>query len=251
MNKISVITINFNNFDGLLNTCESVQSQTIKSFEHIIIDGASTDESRQYLKLNRHKFSLVISEPDNGIYDAMNKGIKLSTGDYLIFLNSGDFFNSQCELEFLEDIIDKNNGYNNYFFGVKRGTSYKLIPKDKTLSDIIWIGDTAPHQGTVMARKVFEKIGLYKSCYKIAGDMEFFARSLDYGLKNDFYGNRIIVEMQPGGIGSLDSLRALVEKVTIHVLYVRNKKILARLIQLIINELQKVIRKRFFRYTAS
>ena len=86
----SIITINFNNYGGLKNTIKSVDDQNFKSYEHIIIDGLSNDGSERYLKKFIDKKILI--EEDNGVFDAMNKGINMSRGKYLIFLNSGDFF---------------------------------------------------------------------------------------------------------------------------------------------------------------
>ena len=93
--KLSIVTVNLNNADGLLKTIESVASQTFTDFEYIIVDGASTDESLniicQYENVPMSHFQWI-SEPDSGIYQAMNKGIRMAKGEYLLFLNSGDYF---------------------------------------------------------------------------------------------------------------------------------------------------------------
>ena len=91
MKKLSIITINLNNQSGLIKTIQSVISQTFKDFEWIIIDGDSTDGSKELLKKHIQHFTHCISEKDNGIYNAMNKGIKLAQGEYIYFLNSGDY----------------------------------------------------------------------------------------------------------------------------------------------------------------
>ena len=88
--KLSIITINFNNRNGLEKTIESVTSQTCKDFEWIIIDGGSTDGSRELVEKKQKYITYWCSEPDSGIYNAMNKGIKKAKGDYCFFLNSGD-----------------------------------------------------------------------------------------------------------------------------------------------------------------
>ena len=112
--KLSIITINYNNRDGLQKTIESVVSQSFKDFEWIVIDGGSNDGSRELIERYAESISYWVSEPDKGIYNAMNKGIKASNGDYLLFLNSGD---SLCDeyviadfqkLSFTEDIISGN-----------------------------------------------------------------------------------------------------------------------------------------------
>ncbi|WP_373940767.1 glycosyltransferase [Polaribacter sejongensis] len=88
---ITIITINYNNLLGLKKTMQSVFDQTYKDVEYVIIDGGSTDGSKEYILDNAEKLAYWVSEPDNGIYNAMNKGIAKATGEYLLFLNSGDF----------------------------------------------------------------------------------------------------------------------------------------------------------------
>src|SRR6476661_6946695 len=87
---LSVITINLNNRQGLSDTIKSVSGQTFRDFEFIVVDGDSTDGSKEVIKLNEKIITSSLSEKDSGIYDAMNKGIRRASGDYLLFLNSGD-----------------------------------------------------------------------------------------------------------------------------------------------------------------
>ena len=89
--KLSIITVNRNNAGGLKKTIDSVTAQTYTGFEFIIIDGASEDDSPRIIREHAGRLSYWISEPDNGTYDAMNKGIRAATGEYCLFLNSGDF----------------------------------------------------------------------------------------------------------------------------------------------------------------
>lgn len=88
--KLSIITINFNNRDGLQRTINSVLSQSFKDFEWIVIDGGSTDGSRNLLEIYKKYFSYWCSEPDKGVYNAQNKGISVAKGEYMSFMNSGD-----------------------------------------------------------------------------------------------------------------------------------------------------------------
>ena len=92
---ISIITINYNNKSGLSRTIESVINQTYSNIQYIIIDGASTDGSKKIIKKYEHHISYWISEPDSGIYNAMNKGVDKAVGDYLLFLNSGDYLHGK------------------------------------------------------------------------------------------------------------------------------------------------------------
>ena len=90
MPLISIITVNLNNLEGLKRTMTSVFEQTWQEYEYIIIDGGSTDGSKEYIESFSDKISVWVSEPDAGIYNGMNKGIKVANGEYLLFLNSGD-----------------------------------------------------------------------------------------------------------------------------------------------------------------
>ena len=106
--KLSIITVNLNNKDGLQKTINSIIFQTIKNFEWIVIDGGSTDGSKELIEANKNHITYWVSEQDSGIYDAMNKGIKKAKGDYLLFINSGDYL---CSNDTVERIIsDKNFG---------------------------------------------------------------------------------------------------------------------------------------------
>ena len=101
--KLSIITINYNNLEGLKRTYESVVSQTCQDFEWIIIDGGSTDGSKEFIEEHRDKFAYWCSEPDKGIYNAMNKGISKAKGEYLNFMNSGDEY---ADERVIEEFID-------------------------------------------------------------------------------------------------------------------------------------------------
>ena len=105
---LSVITINYNNYSGLQKTIESVINQTNKKFEYLIIDGGSYDESIAIIESHSNKINYWISEIDNGIYDAMNKGILNSNGDYVLFLNSGDTFYNNNVVEHFYNYIQTN-----------------------------------------------------------------------------------------------------------------------------------------------
>ena len=107
MLKLSIITINYNDVQGLKKTVESVTNQSCKDFEYIVIDGGSTDGSAEYLSIQNDKINYWISEPDHGIYNAMNKGIKKAKGSYFLFLNSGDTLVDDKEI--LNSIISKLN----------------------------------------------------------------------------------------------------------------------------------------------
>ena len=97
--KLSIITINYNNLAGLRKTVESVLAQTYREFEYIVIDGASTDGSAEYVRAQADKLTYWVSEQDTGIYNAMNKGVRAATGEYVLMLNSGDFLVDEYVVE--------------------------------------------------------------------------------------------------------------------------------------------------------
>lgn len=173
MPKISIITINYNNLEGLKKTVSSVLDQSWKDFEYIIIDGASTDGSVEYIKENEDKMDSWVSEPDKGVYQAMNKGIKKSKGEYLLFLNSGDHF-------FNNSVLGNNHKYlknqDIIYFNLQVVENDKNFIKkypDK-LSFSYFVKDTLPHPATFIKKKAFEKTNLYNENLKIAADWKFF-----------------------------------------------------------------------------
>lgn len=177
MPKISIITINYNNLEGLKKTMDSIIGQTWKDFEYIIIDGGSNDGSVQYIESKKESINYWISEPDNGVYHAMNKGISKATGDYLLFLNSGDHLFNKTVLEQYEKFIDLRDiiYFNlNIFDGTK---SYVRQYPEKLLFSYLAY-DTLPHPATFIRRSLFEKVGLYDESYKIVSDWKFFIDSI-------------------------------------------------------------------------
>ena len=133
--KYSIITINYNNRDGLENTIKSVINQTCQDFEYIVIDGGSTDGSVDVINKYADKIDYWISEPDKGIYNAMNKGILRAHGEYLNFMNSGDYFYDNEVLEKMysccvnDMVVGKD-----YHFNSKSNSSFiTIFPKNKTI----------------------------------------------------------------------------------------------------------------------
>lgn len=175
--KLSIITINLNDKDGLLRTIGSVASQTYSDYEFIVIDGNSTDGSKDVLKDYEHVITHSISESDTGIYNAMNKGIKLAKGEYLYFLNSGDelysdsvlaqvFMNPQVASFICGNFYISNKGLLEY------QTSYKERDWTFALYDIY--STYLCHQAFFIRRDNFEKYGMYSEDLKIMSDWELF-----------------------------------------------------------------------------
>ena len=178
--KLSIITINFNNAEGLRKTIESVVSQTFTDYEYIVIDGASTDESVDVIKQYTDKITYWVSEFDKGIYNAMNKGILKAKGEYCLFLNSGDWLVDEdvikdfCNACFKEDIVSGNiflleNEKDNILV---KAVSLENITYDFFMNNIIY------HQSTFIKRSLLMQCGMYSETYKIVSDWEFFIKAL-------------------------------------------------------------------------
>lgn len=172
--KYSIITINFNNCDGLRKTIESVVNQTFQDFEYIIIDGGSTDGSVEIIKEYADKINYWVSEPDKGIYNAMNKGILKAHGEYLNFMNSGDIFNNLNVLTNVAKELKADIGVGSYYKG--NNTSAWYYPYTDATFFHLFKG-TFNHQSSFIKRKLFNNC-LYNENLKIVADWEFFVKKL-------------------------------------------------------------------------
>lgn len=180
--KVSIITINFNNNKGLERTIKSVQSQSYTDIEHIVIDGGSNDGSVDIIKAFEAKISYWVSEPDSGIYNAMNKGIAQAHGDYCLFLNSGDVLCSKnalseiCESNVNSDIVAANLMVDN------TGTITNIPPQEVNLT--YFLNTSLPHPSTMIKTSVLKDLN-YREDYTIVSDWIFFFEALI--LKNSTY----------------------------------------------------------------
>lgn len=202
--KYSIITINYNNKEGLHKTIESVINQTCQDFEYIVIDGGSTDSSIDVIREYADRIDYWVSEPDKGIYNAMNKGILQAHGEYLNFMNSGDCFYDVYVLETILPCLDSDIVLGKSYYD---GGAHGFKKKNITMLDLY--KNTLPHQASFIRRKLF--IGhLYDECYKIVSDWKFFVDALIF--RNVSFRNidRIICLFDHGGISS--KLSELVEK---------------------------------------
>ena len=171
--KISIITVNYNNAEGLRHTLGSTRSQTFSGFEHIVIDGGSTDDSIRVIKENVAGITSWISEPDRGVYEAMNKGIRKAQGQYVLFLNSGDTFVDPHVLKkVLPKLKDKELYYGNLVFSSKDNKFIQEYPS--TLNFEHFLTRSLPHPGTFISRTLFDQLFYYSETYSIVSDWEFF-----------------------------------------------------------------------------
>lgn len=176
---LSIITVNYNNSIGLERTIQSIIPQTYKDFEYLVIDGASNDGSLEVIKKNITAIHFSISEPDTGIYNAMNKGIKASNGEYLLFLNSGDVLNGTTALA---DFISHKNFGGDIIYGDYQFENGEKIFPDQ-LSPLFFFRTSLPHQSTLFKHTVFDVMGLYDEHYTIVSDRALYIK---FFLSNQF-----------------------------------------------------------------
>ncbi len=171
--KISIITINFNNAEGLQRTLESVVNQRFLAYEFVIIDGGSTDGSVAILQQNTSKINFWVSEPDKGIYNAMNKGIRHAKGEYLLFLNSGDELSNENSLFSIhEHLHTEEIIYTDLIIKDQQAKYTKHYP-DK-LSYSHFLVDSLPHPASFIRKNLLEQFGYFDETFKICSDWAFF-----------------------------------------------------------------------------
>jgi len=203
--KLSVITINCNNSNGLYKTVESVYNQRYRHLiQHILIDCGSL-EKQDLRELNK-RFDILISESDKGISDAFNKGLDQCIGDYIVTLNSGDYWyqnTSEILLEYL------NKGYDGLFFNVNihRGNRIQSYKADL---EKIYNKVSVMHCGAILNRQVAKRCGYYSLNFKLAMDYDYLLRFTSQS-KNNISINRTIAIMEDGGISSEKIFRAKFE----------------------------------------
>jgi len=178
--KLSIITINYNNNAGLQRTLKSIDSQTWKEYELVLVDGGSEDGSWETIEgyAEKRPSTKWVSEPDNGIYNAMNKGVNMATGDYCIFMNSGDCFYHEESLSQSMVYID---GQHDIISGkVKTDTFSKRAPRSEEISLAFFVKDSMNHQSTFIRRNLLIEYP-YNEKRRIVGDHEFFFQTLLLG----------------------------------------------------------------------
>ena len=191
---LSIITICYNE-KQIERTCKSIVSQTWQDFEWIVVDGGSTDGTLDILNKYKDRINILISEPDTGIYNAMNKGIKLASGTYLNFMNGGDAFyeNTVLEKVFKDKTYTDDVLYGDYY-GVSDNIEMPFFSPSK-IEPEIWKYRTISHQSSFIKKEVFDKYGLYNENYRIASDFEKFVI---------FYKNGCSFKFLPLTISSFD-----------------------------------------------
>lgn len=181
MSQLSIITVNLNNNPGLRRTMESVVHQNYKEYEYIVVDGGSEDGSVQSIREVGNSFAgnfKWISEPDSGIYEAMNKGIRMAKGEYLLFLNSGDFL---VNGNVLKDVFTSSHSAD-FLLGRCHVSENGLVIRTTNPPRKITFGylyhNALAHQSTFIKREMFGKYGFYREDFRFNSDVEFWYRTI-------------------------------------------------------------------------
>ena len=205
--KISIITVVLNNKETIQDAISSVLDQTYKDIEYIIIDGASTDGSIETIKSYGDKITKFVSEPDKGLYDAMNKGIKLATGDVIGILNSDDFYIDEFVIERVVREFEKKQVDSVY--------ADLVYVNPENLDKIVRYYDSShfnpqrfaygwmpAHPTFFVKRKAYEKYGVFRTDLKIAADFDILARFLYIHKISYSYTKEVLVKMRTGGVST-------------------------------------------------
>lgn len=205
--KVTVITVCFNSATTLGDALQSVADQSWSYVEHIVIDGASTDATTSVIDHFRPHLARVVSEPDRGIYDAMNKGLALASGDIVCFLNADDMYAHEHVLADVADVMSRHKldalfGDVVFFRPDSPDTTVRRYRSHHFHPDGIARGWMPPHPALFVRRAVFERVGGFRDNYRIAGDFEFVARAFGKGGLRYQYLPEVLVKMRTGGIST-------------------------------------------------
>ena len=217
---LTIITINRNNASGLAKTMQSVLEQSRSDFEYVVIDGASKDDSCSVIQRYSTAFGdrlKWISEPDKGIYNAMNKGIGMASGQYLQFLNSGDCLASEEVIAQISETLEQK-GYPSILYGnMLKDKHGKGIIKDKgfagrEISFLKMFLGTLNHSSTFIQRSSFDRYGLYDESLKIVSDWKWFLQAIIFGGEKPVYTDIDVVLFDMTGISETNKGLCQVER---------------------------------------
>ena len=227
--KISIVTTTYNSAKTVEETIQSVLSQDYEDFEHIFVDGVSKDDTLRIIEKYREQYKgrlKIISEPDKGIYDAMNKGIKMATGDVIGLLNSDDKYANNSVLSTIAKTIEEKNcdGIHGNLLFMDAETMTKPQRKWITKSTNIRTGNITAHPTLYLKRKVYDKLGLYNLKYKIVADYDFMVKLLlDKDIKL-VHINKYLIHMRVGGT-STEGLKGYIRNLKESYLVLKDNKV--------------------------
>lgn len=202
--KISVVTVCYNSAETITETLKSLSNQTHADIEHIVIDGGSKDDTLALVREWARPGVIVVSEPDQGIYDAMNKGVAIATGDVVVFLNADDFYkdtNVLAQVSFVmqSEQLDALYGDVEFFRAGQQDIVVRRYNSGRFTANRLGWGWMPAHPALFVRRDLFERYGTFRTDYRIAGDFEFVARVFKQPELRHRHLPESLVRMQMGG----------------------------------------------------
>lgn len=221
--KVTIITVCKNAQDTIEATIKSVVFQDYKNIEYIIIDGKSTDQTLVVIDKYKTKIKKVVSQPDDGIYYAMNKGMNYASGDIVNFLNAGDVFYKKNTVSGIVKLFKKYNPDIIYGDAVLYDTNNPqndVLKSHKYVDDISLARWSICHQAMFTAKNIFDKYGKFEIRYKIAADYDWLLRLYIKNKVNFLYTNRVVIRYLIGGVSWYQDLKKFYyERITIAMKY--------------------------------
>jgi glycosyltransferase involved in cell wall biosynthesis len=212
---LSVVTINYNNYYGLAKTIESIERQDYQDFEYIIIDGDSNDGSPELIRNIEKKDARFIIEEDGGIYNAMNKGVIMSNGNYIMFLNSGDYLYSNDTIRHIVSRIGCSEVIYGDICAVRGRQKIRLKSPENIEFSSRYQHSLPPQPSTIVKKDVLISNGCFNERYKIAGDVEILSKILIKASTSTYYLDRITTVFDESGVSSKKRFLAMRERVEI------------------------------------
>ncbi|UTW07495.1 glycosyltransferase family 2 protein [Pseudomonas benzenivorans] len=205
--KISIITVCYNSEATVRDTIESVLSQSYSNIEYVVVDGASKDGTMAIVNEYKDRIAQIVSEPDKGIYDAMNKGVGLASGDFVGILNSDDIFASAHAIADLTEFLVVNPQFDGVYADlvfVQREHTGNVTRTYSSRNFAPWkirFGFMCPHPTFYVKRRFFDELGFYRLGYRVSADFELMTRFMRNGVKLG-RNPHVMVKMREGGIST-------------------------------------------------
>jgi len=241
--KISVITATYNAQNTISKCIESILQQNFKNLQFIIIDGGSTDDTLKIIDKYHDQIDIIVSEPDKGVYDAMNKGIALATGDIVGTLNADDYYASDNILQQIAAAFSERNIeilYGDLDYVDTIGNICRKWRSETYRGGLFDWGWMPPHPTFYCRKNLFDKLGSYKLDYGSAADYELMLRFIHHHGSNPYYLNKVMVKMVVGGISN-KSLKNRLKATHFDFKAMRNNKISLPFFTILLKPLRKIV----------
>ncbi len=228
--KVSIITVTYNSSKTLRETIDSVVSQDYNDIEYIIIDGGSTDDTLKIVSEYKQHISQVVSEPDNGIYDAFNKGVRLATGDIIGMLNSDDIYDNPKVISTIVEYFNRENAdivYGDLVYRSITANTQKIVrywESNIFTNGSLWYGWMPPHPTVYCTRDIYQKYGLFDETLKQASDYDFMLRLFKQSELKKVYIPKVLVKMNIGGVSNA-SFSNIIRNIKEDYISIRKNKI--------------------------